>query len=255
MSGILPAQVHSSMVQEMPPCWKPNQKTFQNRSHAGRLLGEKLLTIYGKEELKDAVVFGVVRGGIPLAEAVVKVIQGSTTTENLHALIVRKIPALDNKEMAIGSMREDLTFELNPGVDGDTPEMQANIARVRQEIEERIKLFRNGQPFPDLTNKIVVVVDDGLASGRTMQAAVNALRKLSNSVFKKLIISVPVSSLKAEKFIKDSVNPDEICVHTYAAVPPGYFWDIDDFYESFPSTKKEEVTDIMNNRESLDRKI
>ncbi len=196
--------------------WKPLSPLFKNRVDAGQLLGKKVVETYEKETLQGVVVFGLIRGGVPLAEAVVKQIEGKATLENLNVVVCRKIPRLDNKEFAIGSISEDGAVTLNSEVEAETPEMQAHIERVKVELTDRINLFRSNQPFPNLTAKTVIIVDDGLASGRTMCAAVNSIQKLSGGVFRRMIVAVPVSSLKAKNFLLEQtkLKEEDICIHT-----------------------------------------
>jgi putative phosphoribosyl transferase len=145
---------------------------FRDRRQAGELLGRALSDYAGR---KDVVVLGLPRGGVPVAAEVARALDAP-----LDVLIVRKLGAPGQEELAIGAIAEGGVRVLNRGLVSslglDSREIDELAAREERELERRVKLYRGGRgPLP-VKNRTVIVVDDGVATGATMRAGLQALR-------------------------------------------------------------------------------
>jgi putative phosphoribosyl transferase len=145
---------------------------FRDRPHAGEVLAE-MLTAYRKA---DAMVLAIPAGGVPVAAAIAKQL-----CIPLDVAVVSKITLPWNTEAGYGAVAFDGTMRLNedlvPRLGLTKEQIQQGIAQTTQKVLRRVKRFRGDQPFPDLSESRVILVDDGLASGFTMLVAVEALRK------------------------------------------------------------------------------
>lgn len=199
---------------------------FKDRTQAGKLLAKAL----EKYNNKDAIILAIPSGGVPV---------GYVAAENLNlaafdVIIVRKIQIPWNPEAGFGAISLDGTIVLNkPLVDvlGLNQEMIDKCAsETMKEIQRRIQKFRDDRPFPDLNNKIVILVDDGLASGFTMIAAINSVRKQKP---KKVVVAVPTAPLSTIKRLFPYVD-ELICLNvrdfrTFAVADAYFKWyDLDD---------------------------
>jgi putative phosphoribosyl transferase len=154
------------------PELRDRTRVFRNRHHAGEVLAE-MLSSYSKT---DAIVLAIPAGGVPVAAAIV---------ERLHipldVAVVSKITLPWNTEVGYGAVAFDKTMRLNEDLvahAGLTRELiQQGIDQATQKVLRRVKKFRGDWPFPDLTKRQAILVDDGLASGFTLLVAVEALRK------------------------------------------------------------------------------
>src|SRR5438045_449867 len=146
---------------------------YRNRSHAGQVLGERLAPVAGRS---DVLVLGLPRGGVPVAYEVARRLKAP-----LDVFVVRKLGYPGHEELAMGAIASGGVRILNPEVAGEVPsDVIERVARVElAELERREKLYRGDRPPLDVRGRTVVLVDDGLATGSTMRAAVRALRKQS----------------------------------------------------------------------------
>lgn len=141
---------------------------FEDRAQAGRLLAKSLAAYAGRE---DVVVLGLPRGGVPVAYEVAKALRAP-----LDVFIVRKLGAPGHEELAMGAIASGGVRVLNPdvvrslGISEDV--IDASAYRQHQELERRETLYRKGHPAIELKDKLVILVDDGLATGASMRAAV-----------------------------------------------------------------------------------
>lgn len=166
---------------------------FRDRIDAGDKLAQKLI------EYKDqnAVVLAIPRGGVPV---------GYEVAGHIHAefdiILPRKIPIPWNPVAGLGAMSADGTIVLNEalvrGLGMSPEEVEEAASDVKKEIERQTKEYRKDKPAPDVTGKTVILVDDGLASGYTMLAAIESVRKCDP---KYIITAVPVASKTAIKLI------------------------------------------------------
>jgi predicted phosphoribosyltransferase len=171
---------------------------FPDRYEAGRLLSDMLR----RYKHTDAIILAIPAGGVPVAREI---------SRGLHLpldlVIVRKIQIPGNTEAGFGAMGPDGEIVLNQNLLGQLrlsdAEIQAQIARTRNVVEQRNSLFRQGRPFPRLRDRTAILVDDGLASGYTMSEAIGFIRKKSPE---KIIVAVPTAPERTINFILPSVD-------------------------------------------------
>lgn len=204
---------------------------FKDRREAGRLLAQELTSYRGQK----AVVLGIPRGGIVVAQEMAHSLEA-----DLDIIMARKLPTPVYAELAMGSVAEDGKLFLNEDIVrglGITEEyIQQEKALQMAEIRRRIELFRQGRPKVPLTDRIVIVTDDGVATGATAQAAFWAVRLEKP---KKLIAALPVGS--EEQITRLAEDVDEmICLRT-----PPLFTAVGQFYISFEPVEDEEVLKIL----------
>lgn len=208
-------------------------RPFQNRRTAGAILAQELA---GYSLRSDVVVLGLPRGGVPVADAVAAAIGAP-----LDAFVVRKLGAPYHEELAIGALASDDLCVLDRRTIaelGITREQLADvIAREGREIERRDLLYRVGRPFPDLTDRVVILVDDGLATGATMRVAVEALRAKRPA---KVITAAPVASRDACEMLRKSADGC-VCVMT-----PDPFYGVGMWYDDFSETSDAEVIETLS---------
>ena len=171
---------------------------FRSRADAGKRLAERLLDYEGE----DVVVLAIPRGGVPVGAEVARRLNA-----RLDVIIPRKIPIPWNPEAGFGAITADGTIVLNQrmvknlGLSKD--EIQRAADEVREEIERRTREYRDDRPPTDVKGKTVILVDDGLASGYTMLAAIESVRK-HNPV--RVIVAVPVASSAAARLVSARVD-------------------------------------------------
>jgi putative phosphoribosyl transferase len=231
--------------------WKPLAPLFQDRLDAGRLLGGKLIETYG-QIFNDALFLGCVRGGLVVADGVVDVIRESGISCELDIVVPRKLGLPWNKEFGIGAITEDGTvifFEDNIksfNVDTEGPAMIEQIKSEQAELSRRQKEYRADLPPRKMEGRTVVIVDDGIASGLTVSAAVKSVQNLSGNTAR-IIVAVPVSGKRGEGILinQTQISASDICVFEYSGVKPGYCWSIDDYYVEFNDVEDETVKEIL----------
>ncbi|MFA5128777.1 MAG: phosphoribosyltransferase [Patescibacteria group bacterium] len=211
---------------------------FKNRVEAGQKLAETL------KKFKDAqgtLILALPRGGVVVGFEVAK-----TLSLPMDIIVPRKIGAPGNPEFAIGAITEQgvgIFDEMVIGTYGITESyLQNEIKKEKAEAERRLKLYRGTRPPLDLKNKTVIIVDDGLATGMTMRAAIKTAKKLRAE---KIIVAIPVTSPEAAELVKKEV--DEI-IYLEA---PAFFGAVGSFYEEFGQTTDEEVIDLLKKSENF----
>ena len=209
-------------------------RPFVDRYEAGRRLAEKLEKYAGRP---DVIVLGLPRGGVPVAYEIARHLRVP-----LDVFIVRKIGVPGFEELAIGAIASGGVRVLNDEVARVLPNAQEIIdeatARERIEIERREKLYRDDRPPLDLHDRTVILVDDGLATGATMRAAVGALRKQDVA---HIVVAVPVGAPETCREIETEVD-ETICV-----ISPTYFEAVGQFYDDFAQTSDDEVRELLAN--------
>lgn len=205
---------------------------FRDRQEAGRLLAEELSFLKGKENL---LVLAIPRGGVVVGSEVARALDAP-----LDVYITRKIGAPYNPELAIGAIASDGTLMLDRSLAsrlGVSEEyIEAQSAREREEIERRMRRYRGDQPSPDLGGKRVILVDDGIATGATIEATIDALQKTD---LEELILAIPVGPKETIERLKRKVDR-LICLHA-----PEIFWAVGSFYMAFDQTTDEEVVALL----------
>lgn len=201
---------------------------FHDRTHAGRILAQRL-DAYAKRP--DVVVLALPRGGVPVAFEVARALGAP-----LDVFVVRKLGVPGHEEFAMGAIATGGVFVLNHEIVRalGLPDqvIEAVAARERQELERRERLYRDDRPALDVRGKTVILIDDGLATGATMYAAVQALRHMQPAT---IVVAVPVASPETcHAFVAEV---DEIV----CAVTPQRLRAVGLWYEDFPQTTDEEV--------------
>jgi predicted phosphoribosyltransferase len=184
---------------------------------------------------KGAIVLAIPRGGVVVGFEVAHALNIF-----LDLIIPRKIRAPDNPELAIGALTEDGTVilddELVKYLQVSEEYVREESERQRLEIERRLKLYRGDAPYPSLKNREVVIVDDGIATGSTMKAAVASVRMRGA---KTILVAVPVGPFSSIEELKREAD-NVICLYT-----PEPFYAIGQFYEDFTQTSDEEVRRLL----------
>ena len=208
------------------------ERTFSNRTEAGRLLAEKLVKYAGRA---DVIVLGLPRGGVPVAYEVAK-----RLGVPLDVFIVRKLGVPGFEELAVGAIASGGVRVLNQDVMRALPNAEATIesitARETAELERREQSYRAGRPAPELRDRIVILVDDSLATGATMRAAVKALRHRGAA---KIVVAVPVGPPDTCREFEEEAD------ETICASVPEFFQAVGQYYEDFSQTSDDEVRELL----------
>src|SRR2546429_7987311 len=166
------------------------QPLFQNRAEAGRVLAKRLRP---RIKNNNVIVLALPRGGVPVGFEVAQALHAE-----LDIFLVRKLGVPGHEELAMGAVASGGIRVLNHGLIAElglsTAIIDGVTARERKEIERRERLYREGRPASSLLQRTVILVDDGLATGATMLAAVRAVRAQSPE---RIIVAVPVASSEA----------------------------------------------------------
>lgn len=206
---------------------------FANRIEAGRLLANKLAAYSNRP---DVVVLALPRGGVPVASEVAHALNAP-----LDVFLVRKLGIPGHEELAMGAIATGNVRVLNDdivdylGIPDDL--IDQVVVREQRELERRAKLYRGSSPPAAITNRTLIVVDDGLATGSTMRAAVNALKKMRPA---RIIVAAPVAAHETCESFKDDVDSTCVCVMT-----PEPFQAVGLWYRDFSQTSDEEVCYLL----------
>ena len=210
---------------------------FRDRMEAGRLLGREL-TAMG---LEGAVVLGIPRGGVVVAREVAALLDA-----DLDIVLARKLGAPDNPELAIGAIAEEgglvLDRHLAGRVGADDGYVEEEKARQQQQIERRAARYRQVRPKVALRGRRVVVTDDGVATGATMQAALWAVQREGPEA---LVVGLPVGPEHTVRRLAEDAD-EVLCLRA-----PPLFAAVGQFYGRFEQTTDEELLAIL--QEEVDR--
>lgn len=208
------------------------ETTYRDRHDAGKKLAE-LLSVYVRSP--DVLVLGLPRGGVPVAYEVARALNVP-----LDVFIVRKLGVPGREELAVGAIATGGVRALNNDVIEalHIPKqvIEEITARERGELERRERLYRGGRPAPDAKGRTIILIDDGLATGATMRAAVRALRQQQPA---RLIVAVPVAAPSTCYEMRNEAD-DVICAST-----PAPFMGVGLWYEDFEQTSDQEVHDLL----------
>lgn len=206
--------------------------SFRDRTEAGQELAHRLEHFAGRDDL---LVLGLARGGVPVAFEVARRLRAP-----LDVFIVRKLGVPGHEELAMGAIASGGVQVLNERVLNALHLDESSIDRVAQlelkELSRRERQYRGNKPMPNVRGKTVILIDDGLATGATMAAAVQALRKLGPA---KLVVAVPVGAPETCEQFQDLA--DEIV----CAREPADFAAVGEWYEDFQQTSDAEVHDLL----------
>jgi len=205
---------------------------FRDRSDAGRLLAAKLAAYANRP---DVLVLALPRGGVPVAYEVARALNAP-----LDVFLVRKLGVPGHEELAMGAVATGGVRVLNDQVVGllRIPDyvIDAVAAWEQQELARREHLYRGERPPPVVRGQTVILVDDGLATGATMHAAIKALRQQQPA---RIVVAVPTASPETCDQLRAEVD-EVIC-----AITPDPFYAVGLWYEDFSQTTDEEVRDLL----------
>ena len=206
---------------------------YRDRTEAGRTLAANLAGYAGRS---DVTVLALPRGGVPVAYEVARALGAP-----LDVFLVRKLGLPGHEEFAMGAIASGGVRLINEEVVRDysvtAAEIDAVIAVEERELERRERSYRDGRPLPSLENRTVILVDDGLATGASMQAAVLAVREQFPG---KIIVAVPVAAAETCDEFRGHVD-DIVCVEM-----PDPFYAVGIWYEDFGQTTDQEVHDFLS---------
>jgi predicted phosphoribosyltransferase len=207
-------------------------RRFRDRRDAGKRLADELREFH---DLADAVVLALPRGGVPVAFEVARALRAP-----LDILVVRKLGLPGHEELAMGAISSGGARVLNDHVVRayriDPAVIDRIAGREETEILRREQAYRSGRPMLDVRGRTVLVVDDGLATGASMRAAVRALRTMSPA---RIVVAVPVGSAETCAILQDEAD-EVVC-----AVQPEDFYAVGVWYDDFAQTTDEEVRDLL----------
>jgi len=205
---------------------------FKNRLEAGRLLARRL-GAWARQS--DAIVLALPRGGVPVGYAIAQRLGIA-----LDILVVRKLGMPHHEEYAMGAVGSGGVRVLQPGVPGlmgvTAAEVDAVAARELAELGRRERVYRGGRAPLDLTGRRAILVDDGVATGATMLAAIEVARRLAPRT---LALAIPVAPPDTVAVLRPRVD-ELVCLST-----PPQFRSVGQWYETFEQTSDEEVQDLL----------
>lgn len=203
---------------------------YEDRREAGRVLADALAHYRGRPDL---LVLALPRGGVPVAYEVARALKAP-----LDVFVVRKLGFPGHEEYAMGAIASGGVRVMNPmpGMHVTPEEVAAAVAREQPELQRRERLYRGQGPAPDLHGRTVIVVDDGLATGATMHAALLGIRQQQPA---HLVMAVPVGAADSCQALQ-SLADEVVCVAT-----PEPFRAVGLWYRQFPQTSDDEVRTLL----------
>ena len=230
MSAAAPTGAVTTLV-DPPPQLAPADLRFADRREAG----ERLARLLGRFAQERPIVVGMPRGGVPVAAEVARALHAP-----LDVAVVRKIGAPQNPEFAIGALAEGgvhvLSAEAVRALGLSAGDVRRLAAPVERELAERTRLYRGGRPQLDVHGRTVIVVDDGLATGRSARAAIESVRARGAA---RVILAVPVAAPASLAELRNLVE-DVVCV-----AAPEDMWAVGLWYDDFSATSEEEVVSLL----------
>jgi putative phosphoribosyl transferase len=216
------------------------ENKFQDRRAAGRLLAQALKMYAGR---KDLLVFALPRGGVPVGYEVAKALDAE-----LDVLIVRKLGVPQQPELAMGAISSGDAMYLNEQIIKmagiSQGEIDAVLMQERRELTRRELLYRDARPTVKVEGRTVIIIDDGIATGASMHAALLALRGKKPE---HIVVAVPVAPLDAADRFR-GVADEFVCL-----LSPRDFQAVGQFYEDFSATQDDEVRALLADAHSESR--
>jgi len=211
---------------------------FSDRSEAGIILAKYLKDYIGNP---NVIILALPRGGVPVAFEI-----ATALAVPLDVIIVRKLGLPGYEELAMGAIASGGTVFFNEALlnqlNLNRLSIQNVVEKEREELLRREQLYRGNRPFPNLKEKIVILVDDGIATGSTMMAAIEAIR---NHKPKSIIIAVPVAAYSTCEELAPLVE------RIVCPLKPIDFYAVGLWYENFPQTSDDEVIELLNKSHSI----
>ena len=203
---------------------------FLDRKEAGKILASELKAY---AENKDVLLLALPRGGVEIAAPI-----ADKLNLPLEVILTRKIPYPGHSEYAMGAISELGNVSLNEEIvkNFDKQLVWQIVEKQQEEIERRQKVYRKDKKLPSLRGKIVILIDDGIATGFTLKSAILSLK---DQKLKKLIVAVPVSAKDAAQEINKLVD-QFVCLYI-----PENFYAVGQFYANFPQNTDEEVINYL----------
>jgi len=205
---------------------------YIDRTYAGQVLAKELI-LYTKNP--NVIVLALPRGGVPVGYEIAKLL-----SVPLDVFIVRKLGVPGHEELAMGAIATGGVSVFNEEILTEISIPKEEIDRVIQaelnELKRREIAYRGERPFPNLKGKTIILVDDGIATGATMRAAIKALRLQGSA---NIVVAVPVSAPDSLKMIMQLADKI-VCPLT-----PPHFYAVGAWYENFPQTSDEEVFELL----------
>ncbi len=205
---------------------------FENRVQAGKKLAEALSK---HRKIENGIVLGLPRGGVPVAREI-----AGTLNLDLDVFVVRKVGAPYNEEFAMGAVAQDGGLFLDRStlvmLRLSEEDLKPLIEEKKKEVEERIRKFRGGRPPLVLKDRTILLVDDGVATGSTMKAAIQVLK---SQPIKALIVAIPVGPPSTVSELR-SMADEVICLYEDAN-----FMAVGQYYADFTQVENDEVTEIL----------
>jgi putative phosphoribosyl transferase len=208
---------------------------YTDRKEAGRVLADGLRPLASAEDL---LVLGIPRGGVPVAYEVARELGAP-----LDVMVVRKLGTPWQPELAMGAVASGGVRVLNPMIVEEVAgeEVEGAIERETAEVERRERVFRGERPRPEVSGRLVILVDDGLATGASMRAAAAAARVLEP---RRLVVAVPVAPERTVEALRAEESIDAVvCPWT-----PPWFMAIGQFYDDFTQVDDAEVRALLERR-------
>lgn len=212
-------------------------KQFHDRIQAGRLLAQKLKPTYA--DRPDVSILALPRGGVPVAFEIAEALHAP-----LDICVVRKLGVPGHQELAVGAIATGGIQVLNEGLVRSLGIAQTAIAHItekeQQELERRDRVYRGSRPAPDLRDRTIIVVDDGIATGSTLKAALSAIAQQQP---KRIVVAVPIAPIDVCHELDQEV--DQEVEEVVCLLIPRWLDSISLWYDDFSPTTDEQVRSLL----------